>query len=110
MKELSVLRALYAAATEVIGNLSDEEKAFEVQRRDLMHNRPELTGALFREMTRTIDMFSGIVAARTGHDPSEPKVRAMAGAAVGAFYALGDGAVDAHFDLILFLEEGMPLD
>ncbi|AKU14967.1 TetR family transcriptional regulator [Luteipulveratus mongoliensis] len=112
-EDISVLAALRGAAKEVLGTLDEEDLEFERQRSELLRSQPELKGAVQREMSRTIDVFADMIAERTGLANDDVKVRATAGAAIGAFFALGQDQlskdIGEQIDLIKFLEAGMPL-
>ncbi|GGB19617.1 hypothetical protein GCM10011492_06840 [Flexivirga endophytica] len=108
----SITDALRAAIASVASTMSKEEWSFENERMELMRSEPQLQGAMRRESERSIELIAGLVAERCDLDKEDLRVRAIAGALVGGFQALGEppNVVVHDFDLIGFLGAGMPLD
>jgi len=84
---LSPVAAFRAAASEAFATLSQEELAWLNEKTELMLTVPELRARTMDEYGRTIDQIAAALARRTGRDPAEFNVRALAGAIVGVIMA-----------------------
>jgi AcrR family transcriptional regulator len=80
--ELSPLAAMRAAIREVFASESPEV-AGQAVRAELIMGVPELRMRMLDSFIETIDLFSGIVAARLGRPADDLKTRTMVGAVIG---------------------------
>lgn len=111
-QDVTVFDALRSAVTGVASSMSKEQWRFEQERAALLSTEPQLQGAMRHETQRSVDLIAGLIAERCDLEPTDLRVRAIAGAVVGGYQALREGpnVVVQDFDLIGFLSEGMPLD
>ncbi|GAB4583375.1 acyl-CoA-like ligand-binding transcription factor [Nocardia sp. IFM 10818] len=113
--DLSVLEAFERAVHDTFRTLDAEQIGFEQERAALVRSVPELRGALALEMDRNVELIADMTARRTGRDPDDFEVRALAGALVGGAQAVLMDLTRNPFDaeqvsrIIRFLAAGMPL-
>jgi len=115
--ELGPIQALRRAILSVMGDLPAEELAQQRERLALVNGVPELRAATLDEFTRTIQVFTEVMAKRVGRRADDTAVRTFAGALIGVMIAVmltvaEDPAADL-FTLIdaglAYLEAGLPL-
>jgi AcrR family transcriptional regulator len=115
--ELSPIQAIRAAIRTVIGGLSAEDIAQELERHKLILSTPDLRVALLDEFSRSITLFAEMVAKRIGRDPGDFAVRTFAGGLIGVSMSTmltlstaPEGQYLELFDTALaHLEAGLPL-
>jgi len=114
---LTPITALRAAFREVMASLSAAEWAEQRERVQILLTAPPLRARLMDHGVRQpMQLIADAVAERTGHQPSHPAVRALAGAVIGVALAAmftwaedPDTDIAALFDeLIAQLEAGLP--
>lgn len=110
-QHLSPLAAMRAAVGEGFSEITAEETADAVERMRLVMAVPELRAGVAGELVETIDRLSGLCAERMRLPASDMKVRALAGAVVGAMLAaflmdpdLGPGFVERIDEALVALE------
>lgn len=86
--ELNAIKALRGAFREVLGGLTVEQRAEIQVRAELALSVPELRAAVAGRMIDQLDETSRVLAARSGRPPEDLRVRALAGAALGAMLAI----------------------
>lgn len=110
--DLGPLDALCKAIETVFTQMPPAELAFEQARFDLIRAVPELRGALWREQERNVDIVGAALAARAGRAADDFEVRVVAGALIGALFAVVN---DMTFEpavltrVVRFMSAGMPL-
>ena len=111
--ELPPLRAMRAAIGEGFGEITPEETADAVERMQLVMAVPELREGVAGELIETIDRLSALCGERMNLPAGDMKVRALAGAVVGAMLAaflvdpeLGPGFVGRIDQALAALESG----
>ncbi|HEX4831523.1 MAG TPA: TetR family transcriptional regulator [Trebonia sp.] len=123
--------AIRAAARETWDSFTDAEWDLLRQSTRLMVTEPDIRARAMNEFARSIDLIAGAIARRSGHDPGDLPVRALAGAVIGVIMsvtmpqhvleeaqAAGAGAVDLLKgpesarridEALALLEAGLPL-
>ena len=115
--DIAPIAAIRAAMREVFSQLSDEAKARERQRHDLMRLVPELRSVVLDEYRRSLQVAAELVADRVGLPADEFAVQMLAGAMIGVALAVVDYDArlpDGDFTKLLdegfaLLEAGLPL-
>jgi AcrR family transcriptional regulator len=95
--ELAPIPALRNAVSSAFGQMGAEELAKIRQRTELMLAVPALRMRMLDNVTGSIEMLAGGVAARTGRSANDLEVRAFAGAVTGALIAAIFVWVDGGF-------------
>ena len=126
-EELSPVAALRGAMREAWASFTPEEWAQVRQGGELSMHVPEIRARAMNEFARAINALAEVLAARTGRDPGDVRVRVLAGAVVGVMMSvflppeMGDDVeVNLHEFLgpetvsrldaaLALLEEGLPL-
>jgi AcrR family transcriptional regulator len=103
--ELAPIPALRAALREVFGTVYAEARDELYRRTRLQMDVPALRARLMQQQLETFQTFAGAMAARTGREPTDPDVRAFAGAFMGVTMAavmqwMESGGKDELPDLI----------
>jgi len=103
--ELAPIPALRAALREVFGRVYAEARDELYRRTRLQMDVPALRARLMQQQLETFQTFAGAMAARTGREPTDPDVRAFAGAFMGVAMAavmqwMESGGKDELPDLI----------
>ena len=103
--ELAPIPALRAALREVFGTVYAEARDELYRRTRLQMDVPALRARLMQQQLETFQTFAGAMAARTGREPTDPDVRAFAGAFMGVAMAavmqwMESGGKDELPDLI----------
>jgi hypothetical protein len=117
---LSPLAAVRGAVASARAGFTDEERERFRQTTELTMAVPEIRARALDEFARTIDVTAAVLARRSGRDPDDVTVRALAGAIFGVIMAstlpvLDRGRIDldaifASIDAGLAqLEAGFPL-
>ncbi|HTW98668.1 MAG TPA: hypothetical protein VMD59_07825, partial [Acidimicrobiales bacterium] len=114
---MSVIAALRAAFRQAFESLTEEERNEQRERTVLNMSVPELRGAMLDQLASAMVLLGGIVAERTGRAVSDPAVRTLSGAVVGAAMAvmlmLGEDPsadfVESLDDALSRLEGGLAL-
>jgi AcrR family transcriptional regulator len=110
---LSPLAAVRAAMAETVPKFTEEERDRFRETTALTHEVPEIRARALDEFTRTIDLFAAAMARRTGREPGDFAVRALAGAVFGVITAitlptLGQDPVEID-DLFATIDKGLAL-
>jgi AcrR family transcriptional regulator len=110
---LSPLAAVRAAMAEALPKLTEEERDRFRETTALTHEVPEIRARALDEFARTIDLFAAAMARRTGREPGDFAVRALAGAVFGVIIAitlptLGQEPVEID-DLFATIDKGLAL-
>jgi AcrR family transcriptional regulator len=128
-KELAPVAALRGAMREAWASFTPAEWEQIKQGGELSMHVPEIRARATNEFARAINTLADALAARTGRDPGDIRVRALAGAAVGVMMSvflppeMGDDVdADPHVgeyigpesvarldEALALLEEGLPL-
>jgi AcrR family transcriptional regulator len=111
------IAALRQALHAVFDVIPAEQRELERARGRLIWHAPELKARVLVQMQEGVGMVSGLIAERTGHDPTDPRVRALTGAIIGVIMAsMLDvvGEPDADYLVVAdraleLLEQGLPL-
>jgi AcrR family transcriptional regulator len=103
--ELAPIPALRAALRAVFGTVYAEARDELYRRTRLQMDVPALRARLMQQQLETFQTFAGAMAARTGREPTDPDVRAFAGAFMGVAMAavmqwMESGGKDELPDLI----------
>jgi AcrR family transcriptional regulator len=111
--DLSPLGAVRAAMAEALPKFTEEERDRFRETTALTHGVPEIRARALDEFTRTIDLFAAAMARRTGREPGDFAVRALAGAVFGVITAitlptLGQDPVEID-DLFATIDKGLAL-
>src|SRR4029453_6694495 len=85
--ELAPIPALRAALRAVFGTVYAEARDELYRRTRLQMDVPALRARLMQQQLETFQTFAGAMAARTGREPTDPDVRAFAGAFMGVTMA-----------------------
>ena len=127
--DLGPVAALRAGMREALASFTPAEWAQIQQGGELSMHVPEIRGRAMNEFARAINTLANALAARTGRDPSDIRVRTLAGAVVGVVMSVflppemgDDASADpdfAHFmgpdsvsrldEALALLEAGLPL-
>ncbi len=108
--DLGPVRALREALRAAFAALSPEDRAARWERDVLVLRVPELLSANLGLIGRVLDRVGELVAARTGHDPSDAAVRTFTGALLGiGVRLLLDVAADPARDPMVALDEALAL-
>lgn len=119
--ELSVVGAFRAAASAMVTALTEADLIGLRETTALIMNVPELRARAMDEYARTIEVITDAAAQRTGREPDDLAVRALAGAIVGVIMAVTmpwDSLADTMTATEMFaridsglalLEAGLPL-
>ena len=86
--ELSPVAALRAAMREAWASFTPEEWEQIRQGGELSMHVPEIRARAMNEFARAINALAEVLAARTGRDPGDIRVRALAGAVVGVMMSV----------------------
>jgi len=110
---LSPLAAVRAAMAEALPKLTEEERDRFRETTALTHEVPEIRARALDEFARTIDLFAAAMARRTGREPGDFAVRALAGAVFGVIIAItlptpGQEPVEID-DLFATIDKGLAL-
>jgi len=110
---LSPLAAVRAAMAEALPRFTEEERDRFRETTALTHEVPEIRARALDEFARTIDLFAAAMARRTGREPGDFAVRALAGAVFGVIIAitlptLGQEPVEID-DLFATIDKGLAL-
>ncbi|HEY7147336.1 MAG TPA: TetR family transcriptional regulator [Streptosporangiaceae bacterium] len=81
---LTTIAALRAAIGSVLTGLTAGQEAEQRERIGLILSVPELRGSMFSQFADGIAMLAEVVAERSGRPVTDPAVRALSGAVVGA--------------------------
>ena len=97
--ELTPLQAMRAAIRDAFRQITPEEIADAAYRGELVMSVPELREAVAGELVETLDRLAELAAPRMGLPPDAVRVRALAGAVVGAMMAvfMVPGGMDPQF-------------
>jgi AcrR family transcriptional regulator len=97
--ELSPLQAIRSAIREGFAEITPEEAGDAVERMTLVMNVPEVRAAVAGELVESIDRVADLCARRMRRPAEDMRVRALAGAVVGAMLSafLVDAQLDAGF-------------
>ena len=97
--DLAPLPAIRSAIREAFADITPEEAADAVERMELVMRVPELRAAMAGELVESIDRVAQLCAARMRLGPGDLRVRALAGAVVGAMMSafLAEPHLDAVF-------------
>jgi AcrR family transcriptional regulator len=111
--DLSPLAAVRAAMAEALPKFTEEERDRFRETTALTHEVPEIRARALDEFARTIDLFAAAMARRTGREPGDFAVRALAGAVFGVIIAitlptLGQEPVEID-DLFATIDKGLAL-
>jgi AcrR family transcriptional regulator len=85
--ELTVTQALRAAFARAFGQMTDDERAVQADRMQLVLSVPELRAAMLDQLASAMGLLAEIIAERTGLSRNDVSVRTFAGAVVGAAMA-----------------------
>jgi len=110
--EKNPIGAVREAIATVLAGLTDEDRARELQRHELMLSVPELRATMMDEFRRNIDMVAEIVATRLGRPVDDFEVRVFAGAVIGAAISTFEIPTRGYEDTLRaldFLAAGLPL-
>ncbi len=115
--ELSPVAAMRFAYRSVFDRMTPEEKDSERERTLLVMSVPDLRGRALNEFVRSLEEVKDVVAARTGLDRNDERIRNLAGAVIGVGVAAmlaraNDPDVDLYEELdkaLAHLEAGLPL-
>ncbi|HEV2636712.1 MAG TPA: TetR family transcriptional regulator [Actinocrinis sp.] len=115
--EYGPVQALRGAVHASIGQLSASEMSAERDRELLIMAVPQLWAGSLQNITRSMDLLSGLVAERVGREPDDPAVLTFTGAALGVMLEVmlrwaGDPTLDAMAaldDALQLLADGLPL-
>lgn len=115
--DIGPIAAVRAAMREVFAHMSEEAKAREQQRHDLMRLVPELRSVVLDEYRRSLQVAAELVADRVGLAADEFAIQMLAGAMIGVALAVVDHSArlpQADFTALLdegfaLLEAGLPL-
>ena len=110
--EKDPIGALREALGAVLAGLTDEDRARELQRHQLMQSVPELRATMMDEFRRNIDMVAEIVARRLGRPDDDFEVRVFAGAVIGAAistFEIPERGYEDTLRALDFLAAGLPL-
>jgi AcrR family transcriptional regulator len=86
-RELSVMQALRAAFAQAFAQISDDDRAVQEDRMQLVLSVPELRAAMLDQFAQAMGLLAEIIGERTGRSPNDVAVRTFAGAVVGAAMA-----------------------
>lgn len=106
------LTACRRAFQQVLSGLTPAEIEAERTRQQLLFSVPELRSAMLGELTRSVGILAGAIAARVGRPADDFEVRVFAGAVAGAVLgAVGDDPpeLSTFVAAMDFLARGMPL-
>jgi len=115
---LSAISAFRAAAAQAYAEMTDEELERLQETTRLTLSVPEIRARALDEFTRTIEVIADVIARRSGRDPADIAVRAVAGAGVGVIMAATMPWTDEYSPRAMFaqidaalaqLEAGLPL-
>jgi AcrR family transcriptional regulator len=114
---LCTMQALRAAVRASVGQLSAEEVAAVRDRKLLIIAVPHLWAGSLQNITRSMNLLSGLVAERTGRTADDPAVLTFTGAALGAMLEVmlrwaGDSTLEPLSELddaLGRLADGLPL-
>ncbi len=81
---LDIIPALRGAIRQSFASLEPSQYEQEMQRFALIRTIPELRARVLDEMARSIDLFAALIAHRSKKDPTDLRVRNLAGAIIGA--------------------------
>lgn len=97
--ELTPLQAMRGAIRDAFREITPEEVADAAYRAELVMSVPELREAVAGELVDTINRLAELAAPRMGLPPDALRVRALAGAVVGAMMAVSmvPGGMDSAF-------------
>jgi len=110
--EKNPIGAVREALAAVLAGLTDEDRAREQQRHELMLTVPELRATMMDEFRHNIDMVAEIVATRFGRPTDDFEVRVFAGAVIGAAISTFENPARGYEDTLRaldFLAAGLPL-
>ena len=106
--EMGTLPALRRAIHDVLDRASAVERAGLRERLDLMLSVPPLRAALVDRIDGPMRLLARELAERSGRRPTDPVVRAAAGALMGVgLSAMFAAAEDPEADLVRLLDEGI---
>ena len=106
--QLGPIPALRAAFAEVFIHLSVQDAAEQRERMQLVFAVPELRAAMLDQFASTMQVLAGALAERSGRPTDDTRLRAIAGAVVGATIAVILPKVDdPDVDLGALLDEVM---
>jgi AcrR family transcriptional regulator len=106
--DLEPIRAGRRAIREILGAMPAAELAAQRERWVLMRSVPELWAANLGNIDRALHTLAEQVAARIGREPSDPAVRAQAGAIFGTMLIVAlDWAKDPDLDFVTALDEAL---
>ncbi len=115
---LSAISAFRAAAAQAYAEMTDEELERLQETTRLTLSVPEIRARALDEFTRTIEVIADVIARRSGRDPADIAVRAVAGAGVGVIMVATMPWTDEYSPRAMFaqidaalaqLEAGLPL-
>ncbi|MBO0682974.1 MAG: TetR family transcriptional regulator [Candidatus Dormibacteraeota bacterium] len=106
--ELSPIAALRAAVRQLMAGFSPEQMADQRERMDLTISAPPLRARMMDQLRDAMHLLAEVVADRSGRDPTDPAVRALAGAVLGVgIAAMFVWAEDPEANLIELWDEGL---
>jgi AcrR family transcriptional regulator len=106
--EVRPIQALRTAFRTVLDRLSNQEVSDQQERTQLILSVPELRAAMLDQLASTMRLFADVLAERTGRQPNDMAVRALAGAVVGIAIAVQFALVDdPTANLAMLLDEAM---
>jgi AcrR family transcriptional regulator len=102
------IAALRAAFATVFDRMSSQEVSEQQERTQLILSVPELRAAMLDQLASAMALFAGMFAERTGRQPDDMAVRALAGAVLGVVIAVQFAMVDdPGADFAMLLDEAM---
>ena len=102
------VQGLRVAIREVLGELTHEQQLDLRERMDLMLAVPGLRTNMLEQMEAPMRLFAQMLAERSGRQPNDPAVRALAGAIMGVSIAtMFAFAQDPDSDMVAMLDEGL---
>ena len=92
--DVGLLEAVRQAMWQTFGSAPPGDVDIQLERERLMRTVPELRAAMLEEFTRTMHVFSELLAERSGRPANDEKLEALSGAVIGiglAAWLGGDG-------------------
>ncbi|MGI5163768.1 TetR family transcriptional regulator [Spirillospora sp. CA-253888] len=106
--DLTPVQAERGAIRDVLAGMSEQELTTARERWMLILSEPELLGAGFANIDRSMGIMAEQVAKRAGRDPGDPAVSAYAGAVFGVMLKVSlEWAKDPGMDFAAALDEAL---